>query len=235
MTLKTAFYMRHKILSKYYENEQLDKLVEIGETYFGINLKGTRKEKMPRKSQKRGGGSSLRGVSNHQVCVVTAIDSQDRAIVKISNLGNPKIEEIDKIIDGKIHMNSTIITDSKTAYIKFAEKNKLVLKQIPSGSHIKGDYNLANINNLHSKMKSWLAKFRGVSTKHLQYYLDWYRYHHYQSYRFEYKEKKNQMYHYCMLTELISSIKSISERKFPIDLSEVYGEYKFNILACNQA
>lgn len=40
----------------------------------------------------------------------------------------------------------------------------------------KNGYNLANINSIHSELSTFLSHFRGVSTKHLQHYLDWFHF-----------------------------------------------------------
>ena len=35
--------------------------------------------------------------------------------------------------------------------------------------------NTANINAYHNRLKSWIARFRGVATKYLSNYLGWHR------------------------------------------------------------
>ena len=42
--------------------------------------------------------------------------------------------------------------------------------------HKLGPYHIQNVNALHSRLKAWLASFRGVSTKYLPLYLAWFRY-----------------------------------------------------------
>ena len=50
-----------------------------------------------------------------------------------------------------------------------------ILKQVKSGTYVDDDRNnLANINSIHSELTSFLSAFHGVSTKHLQEYLDWF-------------------------------------------------------------
>lgn len=54
---------------------------------------------------------------------------------------------------------------------------KVLLKniQVKSGGYVDEFGNsLANINSVHSGLSTFIAKFRGVSTKHLQGYLDWF-------------------------------------------------------------
>jgi hypothetical protein len=52
--------------------------------YFSINLKGTKKDKMPRYCKKNGSGSTKRGTSNHKVCVFTAVDDTDNSLIEIA-------------------------------------------------------------------------------------------------------------------------------------------------------
>ena len=40
----------------------------------------------------------------------------------------------------------------------------------------KGIYHLNNINNYHSRLKKWISRFNGVSTKYLQLYLVWFQF-----------------------------------------------------------
>lgn len=47
---------------------------------------------------------------------------------------------------------------------------------IPSVFHNDGMFNISEINGRHSQLETWLSKFRGVSTRHLQEYLDWFVY-----------------------------------------------------------
>ena len=50
------------------------------------------------------------------------------------------------------------------------------LNAVPSGFHSNGQINIAEINEVHSQLEVWLSKFIGVSTRHLQEYLNWFVY-----------------------------------------------------------
>lgn len=39
----------------------------------------------------------------------------------------------------------------------------------------KGIYHIQNVNNLHSRLKTWIRRFQGVATKYLDNYLYWFR------------------------------------------------------------
>ena len=79
-------------LSKYRENIKLNGITEADEIYESINLKGTRKDKMPRYSKPRSSnGGSKRGISNHQVCIASAIDENDTFFFRNSRNWSNKI------------------------------------------------------------------------------------------------------------------------------------------------
>ncbi len=70
----------------------------------------------------------------------------------------------------------SITAYSASAYQDFCKENNLVLNAIPSGFHSDGIYNISEINSIHSQLETWLKKFRGFSTRHLQEYLNWFIY-----------------------------------------------------------
>ena len=82
----------------------------------------------------------------------------------------------------KINDSKKVVTDCKSSYESIAKDNNWNLIQIKSGTYTNeiGD-NLANINSLHSELELFISKFRGVSTKHLQQYLDWFVFSKYQN------------------------------------------------------
>ncbi len=70
----------------------------------------------------------------------------------------------------KLNNAKSINADSASAYQKFCLENNLKLNAVPSGFHSNGQ------NGVHSQLEVWLSRFRGVSAKHLQEYLNWFAY-----------------------------------------------------------
>lgn len=62
-----------------------------------------------------------------------------------------------------------VITDKSTAYTMAMPKLGVALTQANAKKHT-----INRVNALHSNLKGFMAGFRGVSTKHLQSYLDWF-------------------------------------------------------------
>jgi hypothetical protein len=86
VSITTAFAWRHKILKtllEFNKDYKLSEFIEMNAIYFPINLKGIKRNNMPRYSKKRS-CSAFRGISHHKVWVMTATDCFDNMIFKIS-------------------------------------------------------------------------------------------------------------------------------------------------------
>src|SRR5690606_26575558 len=130
---------------------------------------------MPRLSKKRT-SSAKRGVSNHKVCILTAVDDTDRTLIEIAGLGPENIGMLLQFKE-RFEEKSLLITDSKAAFIEFATARKMKLDQIPSGFNVSNEgNNIATINGMHAQMRTFLRPYRGVSIRHLQGYLDLFRF-----------------------------------------------------------
>lgn len=175
----TVFLLRHKVLdciSLIRKKSKLKGKTEVDETYESINLKGTKPDDMPRYSKSCSSkGGSKRGISNHQVCIASAIDEYDNFFLEIVGTGPITSEEVELVFKNKIAEVTCLITDCKSSYEKLSREQNIKLEQIKSGTYVNSNgYSLANINSLHSELSTFLSHFKGVSTKHLQHYLDWF-------------------------------------------------------------
>lgn len=72
----------------------------------------------------------------------------------------------------KLNNANSINADSASAYQKVCLEHNLKLNAVPSGFHSDGQINIAKINGVHSQLEVLLSKFRSVSTRHLQEYLN---------------------------------------------------------------
>lgn len=176
ISVLTSFRIRHKILcalKTFIDNITLSGEIQSDEKYFSINLKGTKTKNMPRYSKKRTSiKSPYRGISHHKVCVVSSIDEFDNLLLKIVGLGRCTTEMLNDSLGKKLNNAKSINADSASAYQEFCKENNLILNAIPSGFYSEGIYNISEINRIHSQLETWLKKFRGVSTRHLQEYLN---------------------------------------------------------------
>ena len=233
VNLKTAFLYRHKILSiltDINEKTNLQGQIESDEYYISINLKGTRKD-MPRASKPRKShGGSKRGISNHQVCVASAIDETDHTYLSIVGTGPITTEEVEKAFQGRIDSSSTLITDCKSSYEKFAKDNSIKLEQIKSGTYVNlNGYSLGNINSLHSNLELFLSPFRGVSTKHLNGYLSWFAFSKLLKYTTELLDRSKKIMDTTIIQNTSITVNNVYDDTSNIDFFDVYKEYNYHV------
>lgn len=213
----TAFYWRHKVLDalrSVSDGVKLDGIVEMDETFFPVSCKGNHKNsksfKMPREPHLRGGETHKRGLSREQVCAPCAVDRNWDSIAKASNLGRVSTKDIHSVFDGKIDSDSTVVTDRMNSYVRFAHGCDLDLVQVKNGRGKKGIYDLQHINSYHGKLKKFIAKFNGVSTKHLNNYLAWSGFVNYAKETDD--EKRNELLSIILTVSMRSVCREISSR-----------------------
>lgn len=176
---RNTYNIRIKIISilNKYKISKLSEVVQCDEKYIRLSFKGTRKDKMPRKSRRNGQEGRTSGISMDQVCILMAIDSNDNIFIKVVGLGPISTKDIENNFSNYIEKGSILVTDSKKSYIKFAKDHELILKQIPEDKYTtKEGYHLGELNSLMSELDVLLLKCRELSTRHLQEYLDLFRF-----------------------------------------------------------
>ena len=189
---------------------------------------------MPRISKNRGKSDkhkSIKGVSHHKICIFTAADSNDNIITKIAGLGS---EDYKKLIPFKRYFQkgSTIIADSKSSNTKFIKLIKCNYDLIPSKKHLskKGNH-ISEINQIHSDLKQLNRAKKGISTRHLPDYLNWYCFLKKLIYHIETKRRKVQTYMDIMPSKKELINQDICKIPMPINLFEAYKEYHYGIYA----
>ena len=242
LTVTTCFNMRHKLYkaaSRIQKDVKLKGLVELDPSYTSINLKGTKPENMPRASKHRGHKSKsvysrhLRGISNHKVCLLTAIDENDNMVFKIAGLGE---ESKDKLDVFKYHFTkgSTIISDSSDAIKNFATDNNMVSESIPVIANkvrftTDNGNSLGSVNELHTEAKDLIRHKRGVSTRHLQGYLDWLVFRKNLKYKLAMKKWRPEAYMETMQEIIPFICPQICKLEMPVDLFKAYGSFHYGI------
>lgn len=231
ITIVTSFKIRHKVLfalKKFIDDIELSGDIQSDEKYFSINLKGTKPQNMPRYSKKRTSkGNGIKGISHHKVCIVSAIDENDNLYLKIAGLGRCTTDMLRNSLKTKIKKVTTITADSATAYQDLCEEENIELIAIPSGFHANGINNISEINGVHSQLETWISRFRGISTRHLQEYLDWFVYIFIMKKRFCLNKLKTESYSKLIINDNYISTNSIYNVDMPIDLNIAYAEYNY--------
>jgi len=156
------------------------------------------------------------------VCVLIAIDEYDRILTKVIGQGHPNTLRLKAALVSNVEPFSTLITDSRKAYSEVANTLGCKLQQIPSGEHQKGTYNLGVMNQYHSELKTWISGFKGVSTKHLENYLLWFRFMKHMKYDLESDEHSNHTFNYVAAQYLDIKNSDVFKKPFPIDIYKPY-------------
>jgi len=125
-------------------------------------------------------------------------------------------------LDGRIAGESTMVKDSKPGYEQVAKYYDATLHQISADSYRKGVWNLGAINEIHSHLKTWFTKFKGVSTKYLDQYLAWFRFYKLMNYRIEKKNHKRFTMNQSIKEKVKLIITNLRSRPFPIDIPLPY-------------
>lgn len=230
ISLETALNWRHKItyLSKDLFEAQLKDIVEFDETFTPFNFKGTKREKMPRPSKKRGGSTISR---RELICIGMAVDTNDNLVTRILGNGPHPIynrlnNNFGKIIDEK----SIFVCDKEPGFFRFCKENNLIYEETDSERHIsKNGYNINTINGIHSEYKLFLKPFRGVSTRHIESYIYWFRFLKLLKYHIE--EDNHLAYLYNALCSLKFNTKmflfqKFHKRPYRVKVYSLYGKHK---------
>ena len=191
---------------------------------------------MPRISKNRGKPSTYRGISHHKVCILSAMDDHDQTIFRVQGVGVETTERANQLlryINSQQSKNSLLITDMKQVYDKVTSQLEIKHIEVKAGSHVTEDgYSLSGINQLHSEFSLLYRKYRGVSIRHLQGYLDFFAYCKNLTYRITKLRDKSYYTYDCVSKEKSHlNVSSIHKKALPIDLFLAYGDWHFGCFA----
>lgn len=227
MSKTQIYYLEIKLfraLDTIYNRDKLKGIVQADEKYFRISFKGTKHEKMPREARHSGTQNLKVGINKELACVVVAIDENDNIVIEVVGNGPASTEMIEKGLGGKIEKESILVTDSKNSYVKFAQKNGLILKQIPDGKYnVEEIYNLSEVNELILELENYITYIKkGVSTKHLQQHCNFVKYKKILKYTIEYLERNEKMYKDAIILCSNLTNRNISNIKLPFDITGIF-------------
>lgn len=180
--LKTAYTMRHRLiecLSAYSPSFKVERGCgcELDETYFPESFKGNHTKgsfMMPRASRHRGKQVHKRGLSREQICVMTGVNDSNETFFEVSGRGVLSRKRAMDVLRGRIMSGSVVATDKASAYVDvLAELEVAAHAAYDSKDRSEGAIN--RINTVHSLLNAFMEPFKGVSTKHLDAYLAWFK------------------------------------------------------------
>ena len=177
--LKTAFNWRHKVLQGYAvaPSRKLKGIVEADETFFLYSEKGDRTVCQRRKARPRGGKATTVGISQEQVPVILGCDRQGELVLAVAGRGRISLKDVEQVLGDRVDEAATLCTDSHTSFKAFAKAHRLNYRpvNISKGTRVvKGIYHIQHANSAHMRLKNWMVRFHGVSTKYLDSYMRWF-------------------------------------------------------------
>ena len=168
----TAFAWRHKILLALPESkEKFTDETEIDDVWFLYSQKGRKGLKYSRER----GGSKRRGENNYQVKLLVAANKQHTEM-KVTRIGRITKADIQRKLGDKLSKNTTLISDGHRSIAGFAKEQKIAHIRIKGKEHTnKQGKGVQLVNNLAGRFDTIINRiFRGVSTKYLQLYANWF-------------------------------------------------------------
>lgn len=184
---RTRLFYALKLLN---DKVRLQGNVVIDETYVPVSFKGNHTKQddffMPRESYKRGGENHEKGITDNHVCIVCAVDDNGNSIAQVAGTGNTSAAKLKYVLQE--HFGNEIFclySDKSNVIRRFAEEcnyeikqEKLLRKGTKKAENVEFNRDtyiinryLQMINSYHSRLKKFLNRFSGTSTKYLSGYL----------------------------------------------------------------
>lgn len=189
--LKTAFFMRHRILEatrKHMPSFQVEAGcgAELDETFFRESFSGNHANsgfELPREPFKHSGKGYAgkkekhkrkRGLNKGQICVLMGINDAGDVFYEIAGRGPLTKARAMELLRDKVKAGAIISTDRASAY-RDAERE---LELACHNAFDAGEHKINRVNNVHSQLEGFMDGFYGVSTRRLENYLTWFKWEH---------------------------------------------------------
>lgn len=170
----TAFRWRHRFLqlAQGVKATALAGVVEADETFF---LRSSKGQRPGRQARKRGGTASR---SERGLDLIPILVARDRSGATADFLLDA-VSQVCLSLALKAHVqrDAVLCTDGSAAMAAAARELSLHHEPVnlAGGERVRGPWHVQNVNAYHGRLKSWMARFRGVATDYLQSYLGWFR------------------------------------------------------------
>lgn len=174
ITVQTAFDWRHKVLSGMAKDDVRFKgTTEIDDIWFLYSQKGRKGLKYSRKR----GGSKRAGDNDFQAKLLITSDRNKTTDMSLVRIGRLKKEDMVRKLSGRFSEGCTLVSDKHRSIGAFAKYENLAHVSFKAADHTAGgDYHVQNVNNMAVGLKNLINRsLRGVSTKYLQNYANWFK------------------------------------------------------------
>lgn len=181
VSLYTSWFMRMRVceVMKARLAAPREGSFHVDGTYLVKSLKGNHGKsawwRMPRKAHRNGqdGRKGNRAKSKDRVCVICGANELGDSFAVLACEGVPAGIDAELVVGDRVPAGSRVAVDGHTSYSGLAGRFAEV-RVVDPGDPSTGHINL--VNSLHSRLKRFIARFGGVSTRRLQRYLDWFCY-----------------------------------------------------------
>lgn len=182
VSLPTSLFMRRRLLEVVAKFAGTFSVAdgcgcELDETYFPESFKGNHKRgsfELPRRARHRGKQNRKRGLSKEQICVMSGVNDSGESFLDMAGRGSLSSRRALDCLRGRIQDGAVVATDKSGAYPS-------ALRELSAAAHHaydskdRSEGTINHVNALHSALDGFMARYRGVSTKHLAKYLAWFR------------------------------------------------------------
>ena len=176
---KTAWFMRLRTMQAVFPNlpsfqAKAGNGVEVDEIYFRESFKGTRFEGMEHRPRepRQDGPCSKSGISNEQICVLTAFNDAGDFFFDVCCRGPLSTEVGMRSLESRICEGAIVNTDENKAYPKVMAELKVA---VHTATNSRDHSSLGRINEIHGDVRTFFSRFKGVSTRWLHLYFGWYK------------------------------------------------------------
>ena len=172
----TAFRWRHRFLAlpKTVQAQVLVGIAEADETYFLKSAKGQRG--LLRKARHRGGKASKRGTSREEfLAVLIARDRSGSTANFILQSGTGVA--IGAVLKPILPRDTVLCSDGGGALAVAARALGVEhhAVNLSVGMRVDGAWHIQHVNAFCSRLRDWMRRFKGVSSRYLDNYLGWFR------------------------------------------------------------
>jgi len=174
ISIWTAFDWRYKILSGTIKDDKSFKgITEIDDIWFLYRQKGWKGLDYSRKR----GGSKRAGDNDFQAKLLITSDRNQTTDMSLVRIGRLRKADIERKVSGRFSGDCELVFDKHRSIAAFAKSENIKHIRFKASEHTAGgEYHVQNINNMVSSLKSIVnGTLKGVSTKYLQNYANWYR------------------------------------------------------------
>lgn len=172
--IETAHRWRHRLLgtsARRNKRRTIGGIVEVDDTRQRVSQKGSRT--LDREPRKRGGAPAPGGTD--QVHILVATDREGGLAMQVleqMNTGGVRYS-----LSHILRSGTTLVTDAAKCFSSASRKMGVrhIKLNISAGQRTRGIFHIQTVNNLHARLHHFLDGFRGVATRYLPNYLEWFR------------------------------------------------------------